>query len=77
MQRICTILLLVTTIVFTEAIVKLEISNREPGPIWVGIRGNTGHPHLEDGGISLEQGQTVYTISGCNIPNTSRKLVCS
>lgn len=52
-----TFLLLLTIIAFTESIVKLEISNREPGPIWVGIKGNTGHPHLEDGGISLEQGQ--------------------
>lgn len=55
-----TFLLLLTTIAFTESIVKLEISNREPGPIWVGIKGNTGHPHLEDGGISLEQGHSVY-----------------
>lgn len=60
MQHMYTFLLLLTTIAFTESIVKLEISNREPGPIWVGIKGNTGHPHLENGGISLEQGQLVY-----------------
>lgn len=61
MQRTYILLLLLTTIAFTGAIVKLEISNREPGPIWVGIRGNTGHPHLEEGGINLEQGQSVYS----------------
>lgn len=47
---------------YTEANVNFEISNREPGPIWVGIQGNPGHAHLNGGGFTLNQGQTV-TVS--------------
>ncbi|KAL1490627.1 hypothetical protein ABEB36_013288 [Hypothenemus hampei] len=36
----------------------LEIMNREPGPIFVGIQGDPGHPHLRNGGFALVQGQT-------------------
>lgn len=42
-----------------EADVKFDITNREPGPVWVGIQGNPGHPHLNGGGFALNQGQTV------------------
>ncbi|CAG9840622.1 unnamed protein product [Diabrotica balteata] len=37
---------------------EFEFRNREGGPVWVGIQGNPGHPHLEGGGFKLAQGQS-------------------
>ncbi|CAH1134042.1 unnamed protein product [Ceutorhynchus assimilis] len=42
-----------------RADVKFEIINREGGPVWVGVQGNPGHPHLHGGGFALNKGQTV------------------
>lgn len=53
-------LLMVIIMAFcAEANVKFEITNREPGAIWVGVQGNPGHPHLHGGGFVLNKGQTV------------------
>ena len=41
--------------------VEFEIINNEPGPVWVGIQGNPGHTHLNNGGVILNQGQSVKT----------------
>ncbi|XP_060535382.1 uncharacterized protein LOC132707508 [Cylas formicarius] len=38
--------------------VDFHITNRDGGPIWVGIQGNAGHPHLRNGGFVLNQGET-------------------
>lgn len=45
-----------------EANVEFEILNKESGPVWVGIQGNPGHPHLNGGGFILDSGRTV-TVS--------------
>ncbi|XP_030754553.1 pathogenesis-related protein 5-like isoform X2 [Sitophilus oryzae] len=39
--------------------VRFDITNREGGPVWVGIQGNPGHEHLRNGGFVLNQGQTT------------------
>lgn len=39
--------------------VDFQITNRESGPIWVGILGNPGQPTLENGGFVLNPGETV------------------
>lgn len=44
-----------------KANVQFDIVNKESGPVWVGIQGNPGHPHLNGGGFILETGQTVST----------------
>lgn len=44
---------------YTNAAVTFDISNKEPGPIWVGIQGNSGQQSLNNGGFVLQQGQTV------------------
>ncbi|CAG9855685.1 unnamed protein product [Phyllotreta striolata] len=36
--------------------VEFEIVNKEIGAVWVGIQGNAGKPHLENGGFVLEAG---------------------
>ncbi|ERL90048.1 hypothetical protein D910_07406 [Dendroctonus ponderosae] len=42
----------------THAAVTFDISNKEPGPIWVGIQGNSGQQNLNNGGFVLQQGET-------------------
>ncbi|CAH1101162.1 unnamed protein product [Psylliodes chrysocephalus] len=37
--------------------VEFEIFNKETGPIWIGIQGNSGKAHLEGGGFVLAPGQ--------------------
>ncbi|XP_030758256.1 pathogenesis-related protein 5-like [Sitophilus oryzae] len=39
--------------------VKFDILNKEGGPVWVGIQGNPGHPHLRNGGFILNKGQST------------------
>lgn len=39
--------------------VEFEIFNKETGPIWIGIQGNSGKAHLEGGGFVLAPGQRV------------------
>ncbi|CAG9855906.1 unnamed protein product [Phyllotreta striolata] len=41
----------------TAQAVQFQIRNHEKGPVWVGIQGNPGHPHLENGGFVLNEGQ--------------------
>ncbi|XP_050297163.1 uncharacterized protein LOC126736704 isoform X2 [Anthonomus grandis grandis] len=40
----------------SEATVTFTITNKDGGPIWVGIQGNPGKEHLSNGGFKLEQG---------------------
>nr|AEE63251.1 unknown [Dendroctonus ponderosae] len=35
-----------------------NINNKDGGPIWVGIQGNTGKEHLANGGFKLAQGES-------------------
>lgn len=42
---------------------EFEITNREGGPIWVGIQSNDGKPPLERGGFALQVGQSVRTVT--------------
>lgn len=35
-----------------------EIQNQAGGPVWIGIQGNPGKAHLENGGFVLNQGQS-------------------
>ncbi|CAH1134041.1 unnamed protein product [Ceutorhynchus assimilis] len=58
-MKILNLILLVSCYVRNaKSDVVFEISNREPGPIWIGIQGNPGHPHLHNGGFALNQAQT-------------------
>ncbi|XP_066260412.1 uncharacterized protein [Euwallacea similis] len=53
------LLVLLVALAWTKAEVLFEVTNKEPGPIWVGIQGDPGHAHLSNGGFDLSQGQTV------------------
>ncbi|XP_050309812.1 uncharacterized protein LOC126745835 [Anthonomus grandis grandis] len=46
--------------------VTFEILNKEPGPIWIGIQGDPGHPHLHNGGVTLEQGKSIFITAPGN-----------
>ncbi|XP_044757458.1 thaumatin-like protein 1b [Coccinella septempunctata] len=37
--------------------IQYQIKNNAGGEIWVGIQGNPGHPHLNNGGFKLSQNQ--------------------
>jgi hypothetical protein len=52
-------LFLLITCLATCFAVEFQILNREIGDIWVGIQGNPGHPHLNEGGFVLRPGQKV------------------
>lgn len=40
--------------------VDFQIINKESGPIWVGIQGNSGKPALENGGFILDSKASVW-----------------
>ncbi|XP_060527320.1 uncharacterized protein LOC132702590 [Cylas formicarius] len=45
--------------------VSFQITNKDGGPIWIGIQGNPGHEHLANGGFALQQGETrVLSAAG-------------
>ncbi|KAJ3627199.1 hypothetical protein MTP99_014597 [Tenebrio molitor] len=39
--------------------VEFEVINNEGGPVWLGVLGNPGHTNLNNGGVILNQGQSV------------------
>lgn len=41
--------------------VEFQLVNNEGPPVWVGIQGNPGHTNLNNGGLILNQGQSVRT----------------
>ncbi|XP_023016998.2 uncharacterized protein [Leptinotarsa decemlineata] len=55
MFKVISFCLLLTTVCAVE----FQITNREIGPIWVGIQGNSGKPALANGGFILEAGATT------------------
>lgn len=51
--------------------VDFQITNQLGGVIYVGIQGNSGKPHLENGGFRLDYGATVrnliFVVDNCAI----------
>lgn len=54
-------LVLASLLAYSES-VRFHITNRDGGPIWIGIQGNPGHPHLANGGFKLHAGKSVSLI---------------
>ncbi|XP_072399434.1 uncharacterized protein [Diabrotica undecimpunctata] len=48
----------IAAVIATVSAVDFQFVNKEGGPVWVGIQGNPGHPHLDGGGFKLAQGQS-------------------
>jgi hypothetical protein len=42
--------------------VEFEVINNEGGPVWLGVLGNPGHTNLNNGGVILNQGQSVISL---------------
>ncbi|KAJ3627198.1 hypothetical protein MTP99_014596 [Tenebrio molitor] len=59
-------LFLLITCLATCFAVEFQILNREIGDIWVGIQGNPGHPHLNEGGFVLRPGQKTVIQAPSN-----------
>lgn len=49
-------------VVYSQA-ATFNINNKDGGPIWIGIQGNSGKEHLANGGFKLAQGESVSPTS--------------
>lgn len=52
------VIVLAAILAYCEA-VKFNINNKDGGPIWIGIQGNSDKDNLENGGFKLAQGESV------------------
>ncbi|KAK9874692.1 hypothetical protein WA026_005512 [Henosepilachna vigintioctopunctata] len=59
-------LILLTLAVAAVNAIEFQIKNNEQGEIWIGIQGNPGHPHLNNGGFKLAQGAQVSVYAPDN-----------
>lgn len=59
LQIMLNTVLLVSAVILTVQAVKLEVTNLEIGPIWVGIKGTEGKDIIDKGGFELKSSESV------------------